>query len=106
MRGFLVLVTGKTMELRPWFRKRRLFIGYAVRNPWWLREYLKPRMITHRRIDLPEVRKRVAEIEAHLSHHSGRERLARLHGHRRRWRGRRQSAELRAAEGRTNAFDT
>jgi hypothetical protein len=55
-------------------------------------------MITHRRVDLPEVRKRIAEIDAYFAHHRGRERLAWLHGHRLHWRGRTSIAERRIEE--------
>ena len=78
--------------------KRRLYIGYALRRQWWLCEDVQPRMITHRRVDLPEVRKRLAEIDAHFSHHLGRHRLAWLHGYSLRWRSRTTIADLRTAE--------
>lgn len=85
-------------ELSSRWRKRRLYIGYAVRRLWWLREDVQPRMITHRRVDLPAVRKRIAEIDAYFTHHLGRQRLARLHGHRLLWRCRTSVAERRIAE--------
>ncbi|WP_043588735.1 hypothetical protein [Geminisphaera colitermitum] len=43
-------------------------------------------MITHQRVELPEVRRRLAEIDAHMEHMRGRERLNRLHGRRNWWR--------------------
>jgi hypothetical protein len=85
------------MELRPWFRKRRLRIGYAVNRPWWIKEEVHPRMITHRRVDLPDVRSRLAEIDAHFDHHQGWAILGRLHGHRVRWLERTSIAERRIA---------
>lgn len=94
------------MEIRPWFRKRSRRIGYAVRRPWWLREDVQPRVITHRRVDLPEVRKRIAEIDAYFSHHLGRERLAWLHGHSLRWRMRTTIAERRIAEATDFSVET
>lgn len=94
------------MEMRPWFRKRSLRIGYAVRRPWWLREDVQPRMITHQRVELPEVRKRIAEIDAYFTHHLGRQRLARLHGHTLRWRTRHSIADLRIADATALSHET
>lgn len=73
-----------------WFRRRlhsrRLYIGFSIRNPWWLEEELQPWMITHQRIDLPDVRRRMAEIEAYLRSRCGWERLGHLHGRSNWWR--------------------
>jgi hypothetical protein len=88
------------------WRKRRLYIGYVVRRLWWLREDVQPRMITHRRVDLPEVRKRIAEIDAYFTHHLGRERLSRLHGQKRHWRERTSVAERRIAEATDPSIET
>ena len=70
---------------RPWYRHRRLFIGFTIRNPWWLDEDVQPWMITHQRIELPEVRRRLAEIAARMERTCGWERLNRLHGHKNGW---------------------
>ncbi len=94
------------MELRPWFRKRSRRIGYAVRRPWWLREDVQPRMITHRRVALPAVEKRLAEIDAYFRHHLGRERLAWLHGHSLRWWMRTTIAERRIAKATCVSIET
>lgn len=67
-----------------WFRRRlrsrRLYIGFSIRNPWWLEEQVTPLMITHQRVELPDVRRRLAEIEAYMERRCGWERLGRLHG--------------------------
>lgn len=70
-------------------------IGFKLVSCWWLEEIISPRMITHQRVDLPEVRRRLAEIEAFFSHRSGWERLRRLHGRRVRWRESRDSIAVR-----------
>lgn len=70
-------------------RRRRLVVGYSIRNPWWLEDVVEPWMITHQRVELPEVRRRIAEIDARLIHTRGRERLGNLHGHKNRWYRRR-----------------
>ncbi|MEY4488764.1 MAG: hypothetical protein RIQ79_1272 [Verrucomicrobiota bacterium] len=88
------------------WRKRRLYIGYSVRRLWWLREDVQPRMITHRRVDLPEVRKRLAEIDTYFTHRLGRERLSRLHGHRWNWREFTTVAERRIAEATHFSIET
>jgi hypothetical protein len=73
-----------------WFRRRlrsrRLYIGFSIRNPWWMEEEVQPWMITHQRIDLPDVRRRMAEIEAHMGSRCGWERLGHLHGRSNWWR--------------------
>ena len=43
-------------------------------------------MITHQRVELPEVRSRIAEIESWLEANMGRYRLDWLHGRSRWWR--------------------
>ncbi len=72
-----------------WFkrrlRSRRLYIGFSVRNPWWLEEDVRPWMITHQRVELPAVRRRLAEIDNHMKTILGRERLGCLHGRKNWW---------------------
>lgn len=69
-----------------WVRARhRLVVGFTIVHLWWLEEEIRPSMITHRKVDLPEVRGRLAEIEAYLKRTLGWERLNRLHGRRQRW---------------------
>lgn len=81
------------VHLRPWFRRSHRFTGYTVHRPWWLREDIQPHLITHQRINLPDVETRLAEIEAELQHTQGRCRLSWLHGRRVRWRERTTFAE-------------
>lgn len=81
------------VHLRAWFRRRHRFTGYSVHRPWWLREDIQPHLITHQRVNLPEVETRLAEIEAELRHTEGRHRLDWLHGRRVRWRERKCFAE-------------
>lgn len=57
--------------------------GYKLALDWWLREDIQPVMVTHQRVDLPDVNARLAEIEAFMKQTRGWERLRRLHGHRR-----------------------
>lgn len=59
--------------------------GFRLMRTWWLEEKIEPWMITHQRVDLPEVRSRIAEIESHFRHACGRERLGNLHGQRVSW---------------------
>lgn len=66
---------------------RHYEVGFKLTRHWWLEESVQPHMITHRRVDLPEVRSRIAEIESYLGNHLGRQRLSWLHGCRMRWRG-------------------
>ncbi|HRE79461.1 MAG TPA: hypothetical protein PLN52_00370 [Opitutaceae bacterium] len=69
-----------------WVRTRyRLVVGFTVAHLWWLEEEVRPSMVTHRRIDLPEVRGRLAEIEAYMRRTLGWARLNRLQGRSRRW---------------------
>lgn len=74
-------------DIHPWSMKyyRSCVRGFKLRRTWWLKESVQPHMITHQRVDLPEVRSRIAEIEAHFEKHLGRQRLSRLHGKRWRW---------------------
>ncbi|HWA25298.1 MAG TPA: hypothetical protein VG734_06540 [Lacunisphaera sp.] len=59
--------------------------GFRLMRTWWLEEFVGPLMITHQRVDLPDVRTRIAEIESHLRHTCGHERLRNLHGRRARF---------------------
>lgn len=70
--------------------------GYKLAVDWWLREAVQPHLITHQRVDLPDVKSRLAEIDAHMTRTRGWDHLSRLHGHGR-WRCPRATlAELRA----------
>lgn len=75
-------------DIYPWTERyrRHSICGFKLIRTWWLDELVLPYMITHQRVDLPEVRRRLAEIENHLRHRLGLERLDWLHGHRVRWR--------------------
>lgn len=70
--------------------------GFKLMTAWWLQEQVLPFMITHRRECLPDVESRLAEIESHLRHTCGYERLLRLHGRRCRWRDAPRASRLRA----------
>jgi hypothetical protein len=59
---------------------------YKLVRTWWLREEVQPDLITHRRVDLPDVETRLAEIEARLTHTCGQDRLTRLYGSSHWWR--------------------
>ena len=62
-------------------------LGFKLVRDEWLAEDIQPNLITHQRVDLPEVRRRIAEIETHLTHRNGYHRLNNLHGLRNRyWR--------------------
>jgi hypothetical protein len=75
-------------EIYPWtwIHHRRCVRGFRLMRPWWLDEQVEPLMITHQRVDLPEVRSRIAEIENYFRHGRGRGRLHNLHGVRAYWR--------------------
>ena len=73
-------------DLHQPLRWRRHVLGFKVASPWWLEENLQPHLITHQRVELPLVRKRIAEIESYLVKHEGWHRLHRLHGQRSWWR--------------------
>ncbi|HEX2861517.1 MAG TPA: hypothetical protein VHN79_07745, partial [Lacunisphaera sp.] len=67
-------------------------------------EQILPHMITHQRVDLPEVRSRIAEIENHFRHRLGWQRLRNLWGRRARsWSEPRPPALLRAEISRTES---
>lgn len=76
------------LEDRPWtpVKYRPHIIGFKLFQFWWLREEIQPHLITHQRVDLPEVRSRIAEIETLFNESNGRARLDWLHGHSRWWR--------------------
>lgn len=59
--------------------------GYKLVVTWWLREDVQPHLITHQRVDLPDVKSRLAEIEAFMTRTCGWFRLDRLHGRRQWW---------------------
>ncbi len=80
-----------THQQRNWIR------GFRLMRTWWLEKIVGPLMITHQKVDLPEVRSRIAEIEAHFTARLGRERLSHLHGRRSSWRGRSTPAGERDA---------
>ena len=67
-------------------RLRRLLPGYKLVHRWWLVEDVQPNLVTHQRVELPAVRKRLAEIEAFLLCTCGQERLDKLHGRSNWWR--------------------
>jgi hypothetical protein len=77
-------------DIYPWtaIRQRDCVRGFRLVRTWWLEEIVRPLMITHQKVDLPKVRSRIAEIEAHFTARLGRERLSHLHGRRSSWRGR------------------
>ncbi|MDR1012181.1 MAG: hypothetical protein LBM04_13835 [Opitutaceae bacterium] len=60
-------------------------LGFKLVHDSWLREDIQPNLITHQRVELPEVRRRIAEIEAHFKHNDGCHRLNNLHGRRNYW---------------------
>jgi hypothetical protein len=60
--------------------------GYKLVVDWWLKEDIQPLMITHQRVDLPDVNARLAEIHAYMSRTHGWDRLARLYGRSAWWR--------------------
>lgn len=69
-------------DIYPWTEHyfRRSIYGFKLLRSWWLNELVLPNMITHHRVELPEVRSRITEIEDHLRHRLGWSRLHRLHG--------------------------
>ena len=80
-----------------WRGYPRHVVGFKLTRGWWLEEEVRPHMITHRRVELPAVRSRIAEIEAHLEARLGWYRLHWLHGKHSRWRSPDLAAEQRAA---------
>ncbi len=76
----------------------------SFRQPEWLVSRLGPHWITHRRVAMPEVESRIAEIEASLERSCGWQELGRLHGHRQ-WRVDGRRARLLAALHRRETAD-
>lgn len=74
------------LDDQPWtpIKWRRHITGFKLVHAWWLREEIQPHLITHQRVELPEVRSRLAEIHAHMQLTQGWCRLNRLRG-RRQW---------------------
>ena len=88
------------LDHEPWrpIKWREHVLGFKLINLSWLREEVQPHLITHHRVDLPEVRSRLAEIENHLEFTRGWDRLHRLHGRSQWWRRMTSSAsELRSS---------
>lgn len=56
--------------------------GYNLAHADWLREEVQPFLITHQRVMIPDVESRLAEIETHMTHTHGWQRLLRLRGRR------------------------
>jgi hypothetical protein len=86
-------------DIFPWTPKRwrQHIIGFKLIRFWWLEEIVEPHLITHQRVELPEVRSRIAEIESFFSACQGRNRLSRLHGRRCRWFGDPDPARIQRA---------
>lgn len=61
-------------------------VGFKLNRTWWLEELVEPHMITHQRVELPDVRSRIAEIEAYFEANLGRQRLGWLRGRSQWWR--------------------
>lgn len=76
------------LDDQPWtsVRWRQHIMGFKLFHTWWLREEVQPHLVTHQRVEIPQVRARIAEIDAELAATCGRERLGRLHGRSRHWR--------------------
>ncbi len=72
--------------------------GYRVsfRYPQYAKVRVEPYMITHQRVDLPEVRQRIDEIETYFESCHGRQRLAWLRGRRCYWKFNSEFAKLKA----------
>lgn len=94
-----------------WDCYERLVFGYKLACDYILKEQIEPYFVTHVRTELPEVRKRIAEIEKYYADHQGRERLGRLHGsswrHWYRWQWSAPELRSRASESevRKELFD-
>lgn len=65
---------------------RRHTLGFRLERDWWLEERIQPFMVTHLRVELPEVRSRMAEISAFMEATHGWRRLGRLQGQSDWWR--------------------
>ncbi len=80
--------------------------GFKLVDLSWLREDVQPHLITHQRVELPEVRSRLAEIDAFMECSRGWRRLDRLHGRSHWWRRFESAArELRAASSLCDQFE-
>ena len=80
-------------------RFRHQVYGFKLMSTWWLEESIQPFMITHQKVDLPDVRSRIAWIEAHFENQCGRQRLCWLRGSRFNWiHGPDRPSELRAID--------
>ncbi|MCX6951740.1 MAG: hypothetical protein NTV51_06190 [Verrucomicrobia bacterium] len=83
---FFAFGTWRVEDVKFWLPPHRAWTcGYKLISMWWLREDIQPHLITHQRVDLPDVKSRLAEIEQHMRLTQGWRRLDRLHG-RRQWR--------------------
>jgi hypothetical protein len=96
-RRFFAFGTWRVEHERCWLPPYRAWTcGYKLVVDWWLREDVQPHLITHQRVDLPEVKSRLAEIDAYMTRTCGWDTLSRLHGQGR-WRSPCATpAELRA----------
>lgn len=76
------------LDDQPWtpIKWRKHITGFKLMLAWWLREEVQPHLITHQRVELPQVRSRLAEIDAYMQATAGWRRLDRLHGRGHRWR--------------------
>jgi hypothetical protein len=84
---FFAFGTWRIEDEKFWHPPRRAWTcGYKFIHTWWLREDVQPHLMTHKRVDLPEVKSRLAEIEAGMARSDGWQRLGRLHGQRDWWR--------------------
>jgi hypothetical protein len=76
------------LDHEPWrsIKWREQARGFKLINLSWIREEVQPHLITHQRVDLPDVRSRLTEIKNHFEFTRGWERLHRLHGRSQWWR--------------------
>ena len=89
------------LDHEPWrpIKWRQHICGFKLLDLSWLRENVQPYLITHQRVDLPDVRSRLAEIENHLEFTRGWDRLHWLHGRSQWWRRMSYSiGDLRSAQ--------
>jgi hypothetical protein len=96
------------LDDQPWtsIKWRPYLTGFKLVHLSWLREEIQPHLITHQRVELPEVRSRLAEIEAQMEFTQGWHRLDRLHGRRQWWRKFETAATaLRSAHSLTDQLD-
>ncbi len=76
----------------------------SFRHPEWMVSRLGPHWITHRRVAMPEVESRLAEIESWMERCCGWQKLDRLHGHRQ-WRADGRRARLLTSLHRRETMD-